>query len=213
MGKLIAIAGLAGSGKDTIGEYLCSQYLFKKDSFAAPLKDAVSSIFGWDRSKVEGTTPEGRAWREQVDPWWAEKLSMPHLTPRWALQNFGTEVFRQHFHDKIWMLSFENRIIQTDKDVVVTDARFPNELDLIRSIGGRTILVKRGPNPEWWDLAASVNTEPNEKLRSVKLNELKTYGVHPSEYSWVGLNYDFIVENNSTKDALYAEIDKFLKVV
>ena len=70
---IIGIAGFQGSGKDTIADYLQNIYGFKRDSFASTLKDAVSSVFGWDRELLEGRTKESRAWREQVDAWWSER--------------------------------------------------------------------------------------------------------------------------------------------
>ena len=66
---IIGVTGLIGSGKDTIADYLCTHKGFKRISFAASLKDAVSSVFGWDREMLEGTTKSSRVWREQVDPW------------------------------------------------------------------------------------------------------------------------------------------------
>jgi hypothetical protein len=93
---LIGLVGLIGSGKDTVAERLVSHHGFRRDSFARSLKDAVSSIFGWDRNLVEGNTKESRAWREQPDAFWSEKFGR-EVTPRWVLQYFGTEVCRGNF--------------------------------------------------------------------------------------------------------------------
>jgi len=51
---LIGIVGLISSGKDTVAERLVQEHNFKKDSFAKSLKDAVSSMFNWDREMLEG---------------------------------------------------------------------------------------------------------------------------------------------------------------
>ena len=98
---IIGICGFIGSGKDTIADYLVNLHHFRRESFASTLKDAVSQVFGWDRTMLEGRTKQAREWREQVDPWWAERLKMPTLTPRWILQYWGTEVCRAGFHDDI----------------------------------------------------------------------------------------------------------------
>ena len=45
---IIGFVGLIGSGKDTAADYLVNSYEFRRDSFAATLKDAVAAIFGWD---------------------------------------------------------------------------------------------------------------------------------------------------------------------
>ena len=96
---IIGISGLIGSGKDTVADYLVNVHEFRRESFAGTLKDAVSAVFGWDRTLLEGRTKASREWREQVDTWWAARLNMPNLTPRWVLQYWGTEVMRRGFHD------------------------------------------------------------------------------------------------------------------
>ena len=105
---IIGLCGLIGSGKDTAADYLCNFHEFRRDSFASTLKDAVASVFGWDRELLEGRTKQAREWREQIDPWWADRMHMPNLTPRLILQLWGTEVCRRGFHDDIWIASLEN---------------------------------------------------------------------------------------------------------
>jgi hypothetical protein len=83
---IVGICGFIGSGKDTVADYLVNFHEFRRESFANTLKDAVSSVFGWDRTMLEGRTKAAREWREQVDPWWSKRLDMPKLTPRWVLQ-------------------------------------------------------------------------------------------------------------------------------
>jgi len=141
---IIGICGFISSGKDTIADYLTNFHEFERESFASSLKDAISVIFGWDRQLLEGRTVQSRKWREQVDPWWAERLHMPHLTPRWILQNWGTEVCRQAFHDDIWIASLENKLRSTTQHIVITDCRFPNEMTALRNVGGKIIRVTRG---------------------------------------------------------------------
>ena len=66
---IVGICGLIGSGKGTVADILVEQG-FTKVSFADKLKDGVSTIFGWDRSLLEGDTDESRDWREQADEFW-----------------------------------------------------------------------------------------------------------------------------------------------
>jgi hypothetical protein len=149
---------------------------------------------------LEGRTKEAREWREQVDPWWAARLDMPTLTPRWVLQYWGTEVCRKAFHDDIWIASLENKLRNSKDHVVISDCRFPNEITSIRNAGGQIVWVQRGLLPEWYDIAVDANRGSN-----VALNDLKRLKIHASETAWVGTEFDAIIDNNSTIDALYQQ--------
>jgi hypothetical protein len=126
------------------------------------------------------------------------------ITPRWILQYWGTDVCRNHFHNDIWVASVEHKLINSKEDIVITDCRFANEVNAIRNTGGIAIRVKRGPDPEWYDSAVAYNKGPNSNttwaLSKRKLDKLK---IHASEYSSVGLDYDYMVENNGTIDELH----------
>ena len=199
---IIGICGFIGSGKDTVADYLVNFHEFRRESFASTLKDAVSAVFGWDRTLLEGRTKEAREWREQVDPWWAERLDMPTLTPRWVLQYWGTEVCRKGFHDDIWIASLENKLRNSKDHVVISDCRFPNEIQSIRNSGGIIIWVKRGELPEWYNHALAAN----ELGSNLALNELKMRKIHASETAWVGTKFDYTIENNGSIDDLYKEV-------
>jgi hypothetical protein len=203
---IIGICGFIGSGKDTVADYLVNFHEFRRESFANTLKDAVSSVFGWDRTMLEGRTKEAREWREQVDPWWAERLAMPTLTPRWVLQYWGTEVCRKSFHDDIWIASLENKLRNSKDHVVISDCRFPNEIASIKNAGGQIIWVKRGELPDWYQTAVDANRGSN-----VAINDLKMRKIHASETAWVGTEFDSELENNSSIDELYLKIESLVK--
>jgi hypothetical protein len=205
---IIGICGLIGSGKDTIADYLQNIHQFRRESFAHTLKDAVAQIFGWDRELLEGRTKESRHWREQVDPWWAERLKMPHLTPRYVLQVWGTEVARRSFHDDIWIAALENKLRKTTDDVVISDCRFPNEIKSIRNAGGIVIRVVRGPEPEWYEAALSLNRGPVGNITwALSREQLERFKVHASETAWIGTKFDAVIDNNADGlDRLYGQI-------
>jgi hypothetical protein len=198
---IIGICGFIGAGKDTAADYLVNFHEYRRESFANTLKDAVSAVFGWDRTMLEGRTKEARAWREEVDTWWAERLDMPHLTPRWILQYWGTEVCRQGFHDDMWIASLENKLRKTQDSVVISDCRFPNEIKAIKAQGGKIIWVQRGITPHWYSIAEQANRGDNKAREWLGLN-----GIHASEYSWAGTEFDAIIDNNGTIDNLYKQL-------
>jgi hypothetical protein len=204
---IIGVCGFIGSGKDTIADYLVNLHQFRRESFASTLKDAVSNVFGWDRDLLEGRTRHSREWREQVDPWWADRLGMPNLTPRWVLQYWGTEVVRKGFHDNTWIASLENKLRKSQDDVVISDCRFPNEIAAIKRAGGLVVRVHRGADPEWYRFAEIVNCGPERNLEwSRAKTQLENFNVHASETAWVGTNFDAVIDNNSTMDHLYTQV-------
>jgi hypothetical protein len=204
---IIGVCGFIGSGKDTIADYLTNFYGFRRESFANTLKDAVSMVFGWDRTMLEGRTKQAREWREQVDTWWAERLEMPDLTPRLMLQLWGTEVCRRGFHDDIWIASLENKLRNSRDDIVISDCRFPNEIKSIKEAGGIVIRVKRGPEPEWYDDAINANRgESGNFAWATSRTRLEKLGIHASETAWVGTKFDHVFDNNGSIDDLFAQI-------
>ena len=204
---IVGITGLIGSGKDTAADYLCTFHGYKRMSFAGTLKDAVAAVFDWNRELLEGSTKHSREWREQVDEWWSNRLGIPNLTPRWVLQRWGTEVCRQGFHNDIWVASVENKLRNTKEDIVITDCRFPNELTAIKGAGGITMRCHRGENPEWYSYAELYNTIENAGQRELCMAKLNYYNVHASEYSSVGLTYDYHLNNNKTITELHQQIE------
>ncbi len=181
---LIGVVGLIGSGKDTVSERLAQKHNFKKDSFAKSLKDAVSSMFNWDREMLEGKTDESRAWREQPDAFWSKQMGKD-VTPRWVLQYFGTEVMRGQMYDGIWVDSCLGRY--KGENTVISDTRFINEIKTIKEHGGKIICVTRGGLPTQEDM--------------------KKRGAHQSEWDWLDSTFDYVIDNNGTKEELFAKVD------
>ena len=202
---LLAVCGFIGSGKDTVSEYLAQQHGFQKQSFADPLKDSAAAMFGWDRKLLEGDTPESREWRETVDEWWSRRLAMPTLTPRWVLQYWGTEVARRGFHDDIWTASLEKRIIDSNTDTVISDCRFPNEIAMVKKLGGKIVRVRRGDDPDWYETAISACRGDRSAEQTIKHQ-----GIHCSEWSWLDTEFDHTIVNEGTLAELYAKVDQLV---
>lgn len=209
---IIGTCGFIGSGKGTFGEYLVNHHGWKSVSFAKSLKDMVSVVFHWPRELLEGDTKESREWRETVDLWWSEKLGK-QITPRWVLQNIGTDVMRNHFADDIWVLSLERAILDLNSNVVVTDVRFPNEIRNIRAMkGGMTVWIRRGELPQWYDLARAAN-DPMFLHAPEAHDEMVKLGVHLSEWAWVGQDMDHVIDNNGNLEELHLKADRLLEII
>jgi hypothetical protein len=183
---IIGLVGYIGSGKGTVRDILVRSHGYHGFAFADALKDATAQIFLWPRGLLEGDSNVSRSFRERVDVWWSNKLGY-EVTPRLILQKMGTEACREGIADNIWIAALEKRILGYD-DVVISDVRFPNEIDFIRSAGGVIIRVKRGVDPT-----------PEELSK-----------LHVSETAWNSYDPDFVIHNERTKDDLKENINNIL---
>lgn len=227
--KVLSVSGLIGSGKDTVADRLVTVHGYTRVSFAKPLKDIAATLFGWDRTMLEGGTAEARNQREVVDEWWSDKLDL-EVTPRYMLQLLGTEVMRKTLHDDIWVLAAERWLSNQDENarIVITDARFFNELSMIKGIGGKTLGIYRS-TPKWLDkfysvadsavrmqigksfMDADLQVKATAKqvqvagAHALKIIEVK---LHHSEWEHLLWNeYDTLLNNTGTLEQLYEQVD------
>lgn len=221
---IVSLTGLIGSGKDTVADHLIKEHGFVQLSFAESVKDALAVIFGWDREMLEGKTKEHREARNQVDVWWAKQLDIPHFTPRWAMTTFGTDVMRKHFDDRIWVLSVKDKITRLqqknpDVRIVISDARYVNELNMLRELGSVAFEITRGPSPAWWISAIIYNKCASLIERKIcqlyykyisKASNIFNSNIHSSEYDWVGYKFDHILFNDSSIDVLKKNVTMFV---
>ena len=128
---LIGLAGLAGSGKDTVADYIAMSGDFQRIAFADPLKRVALFLCGLTRQDVTDRTR-----KETVLPEWG-------LSPRQIMQRLGTEVGRQ-IHSELWVRHLD-RTIQRDagRNWIITDCRFRNEIAYVRRQGGTVWWVNR----------------------------------------------------------------------
>ena len=72
--------------------------------------------------------------------------------------------------------------------------------------------VERGERPEWYDAALAYNRGPNgNSLWAVSKRKLDELKIHASEYSSIGIKYDYTVDNNGSIDDLYYRISNIIK--
>lgn len=178
---IIGLKGKAGSGKDTVADYLVEKHGFIKITFAYAVKEIVSILTGWPINLLMGDTPESRKFREgEVHPDFG-------LTGRQLLQKIGTDLFRDGFDSDTWIKIARRRVLESNNNVVISDVRFPNECEMIQCNGGYIINVQRN-------------------LSGLASDELNN---HASEQNFICLD-EVILENNSTISDLYQKIEALL---
>ncbi|AYV76469.1 MAG: deoxynucleoside monophosphate kinase [Terrestrivirus sp.] len=181
--KIIGITGRKFNGKDTIANYLRDAYGYRQIAFAGPLKEICGKLFGFTNEQLHGNL------KETPDPTWFG------LTPRQVLQFVGTNMFRDHmselndnFGNDFWLLCARKtmeKIFKEDETAkfVISDVRFPNEVEMIKQMGGVVLRVSRP-----------------------SLNDNKNVDTHISELLIDELDVDCDVINNATKEELYNKI-------
>lgn len=217
--RVWGLLGHIGVGKTTVAEHLVATQGFHTLSFAGALRDTLSVIFNWPRPLLEGDTPTSRAWREQPDSWWSQRLGR-EITPRRMLQQLGTDCLREHFHPDIWVASLEHRLTQalaSGKSVVISDCRFANEIALVRQYQGCLVEVQRGPRPAWWSCAQQSarawQTPDWDQLwaRQATMTQLWPE-VHLSEWAWAAVATDHTLNNHHSREVLFADVRRVLEI-
>jgi hypothetical protein len=205
---IIAFSGIKFSGKDTAAEGLIRFHKFKRIGLADKLKDICSEVFNISRHDMDNPEMKESLFETAISlgPTHIDSLLKTLLRDgydfefddtreflcknfmdkkltsiREVLQVVGTDICRTYVKDDIWLEYIKNTIINYNGNIVVTDARFKNERDFLRTIGAVTILVIR-PGYE-------------NKSSHVSENQLGTED-----------EYDVIVNNNSSIVELQSNI-------
>ena len=172
---IIALTGRKYSGKDTAAD--CFTALgYERVKFAGALKEMLRALYrycGMPANEIERRI-EGDMKEEPCDVLCGE-------TSRRAMETIGTEWGRQMIAEEIWVSALKMRAVHSGK-VIVTDLRFPNELQAMRALGG---IVGRIIRPKFHGGTASA---------------------HISEQYVDDMQVDFEVRNNGTVDALHKNI-------
>lgn len=164
--SIISISGRIGSGKDEVGkiiQYLTSPeaiykggYSHCKDmgfsyevnweikKFAGKLKQIASIITGVPVDKFEDQefkkTNMPECWDKPQQS--GRYKALKPMTYRQFLQEIGTNAMRDNLHSNVWVSALFSDY-NTSSRWIITDTRFHNELEAVKSIGGITIRVVR----------------------------------------------------------------------
>lgn len=125
---IIGIAGPKRSGKNTLALGLCAALGLEEHSFAAPLRQFVADMLGWNLWELEHRKEEPIEWLDGV-------------TPRHMMQTLGTEWGRMLIHPDLWLRALAKRL--PAKGAVIADVRFENEARVIHELGGVVIQLSR----------------------------------------------------------------------
>ena len=133
---IIGLSGKKGSGKSYYTSYIIKTYNFIELSFAYPLKKSLELILNLSYDELYG---------EKKDSY----NNQYHCYNRELMQWLGTEVFREEFNKKfnyngsVWVDNVKNIILQNpNKNYVISDVRFLNEIEMIKSLNGIIINIK-----------------------------------------------------------------------
>jgi hypothetical protein len=180
--KIIGVTGLKRHGKNTIAEYFVKHHNYTMLQFAEPLKDVCKLLFHFTEEQVNGDQ------KEQMDPYWK-------VVPRKTMQWLGTDIFRKQIHsmipevdDRFWIKLMEKRIQDiwkhnTDQKIVISDVRFQNEVEFIKSLSHDSLIIK------------------------VVRGNTKITDVHISELSILQISEDNLIYNDTNIENLYKKLE------
>jgi hypothetical protein len=177
----IAISGKARTGKNTVSKILTS-YIpgeVATIAFADPIKRMAEEMFpSMPKEFLYGKSE----YRSKIIPG-AFKNEQP-LSVRDLLIDIGTNLGRSYKED-IWLDAFDYHLktaLNNSKSVIITDVRFRNEFDHLKSLGFYQIRVSRETNLE-------INHISETNQDSINDNE-----------------FDYILNNNRTIESLEKEV-------
>jgi hypothetical protein len=143
--RIVLLVGKKGAGKDTVANHLKSQG-WVQFAFADTIKESLCVLMGWDMTVFEHPI------KEAIDLEW-------NTSPRQMCQLIGTEFLRQQcsflktdvrhpndeqrrFNATFHIKRLHMKLCQYLKDhpsvpgIVITDGRFPDELQYVRELMG-----------------------------------------------------------------------------
>lgn len=179
--KILALTGIAGSGKTTLSNQLID-HGWEQTKFAAPIKSMITHLLLY----------------QGVDYYLANRMIDGDLkevptqllngrTPRHAMQTLGTE-WRELMHRNLWVDIWHRNILShpSEAKIVVDDVRFHHEANTVISLGGKMVRIDRPENP----LIATAG--------------------HISEIELTGLSVNGVIINNAKPEAMLRQLETII---
>lgn len=199
--KIIGFCGRKESGKSVLAK-VCKDYGYEVTRFAEPLKQLISNLIYVKREELDGlkTTVKNYSFQDMDCRFIADETNIPtHFvkevmknktfpTVRDLLQVIGTDLIRKYnpnWHvEKTfeYITSEENK----DKNFVIDDVRFPNEVDMIRKMGGTYWFVVR-PKVD--------NVSNHESENSLKWQDFDHIIINDKTLEYLEFNWRIFMEN------------------
>ena len=218
--KIIAISGKKQSGKDTTAKILqflayvdklhaqakaqgesielpsYHEFLELNDAvkqpiqvkkFAGKLKNIVAELLSCNVNDLESEDFKN----SKIDYLSSEDKI---ITPRYLLQYLGTDVLRNSIHEDIHVNMLLNELKSSQNAntlaFIITDLRFPNELDAIKQLGGVAIRINRN-----------------------EVNKVVSTSLHESETALDNAEFDCTIDNNGTFEELFFKVQKLYEML
>jgi hypothetical protein len=185
--EVIGLLGHQGVGKNYIAENILPSILKEKSSIVLALADHF---------KIDCIC------KHNLD--YDKVFIKKDFDTRKTLQKVGTEEGRNIYGDDIWIRTLENwmKVFYSRgiKRFIISDLRFQNEVDWIKSLNG-TVIKINAPERFMSRLISETNNN-SEKIKDIM--------THPSEKMIDEIkNYDICINNNPS-DNIKDEINKII---
>ena len=205
---IIGVNGKIGSGKDTVGkiiQYLTTNEAVKKITTLEEWLDSDDlngRDFNWKIKKFAGKlkTVASLLTGTPIEKFEDQEFKQKHMGLQWKmtyrefLQKLGTEAMRDGLHTNVWVnaLFADYKPESTGYNYlypqwVITDMRFPNEMEAVEEREGLTIRVVR-----------------NNGTRAIDINP------HASETALDDAEFDYEIINDGTLEDLVEKVREIL---
>ena len=188
--KYIGLSGHIGSGKDYVANYIAQNVERKCEvvKFATKLTEVTASILGVDDLSLF----QDREWKEKNQFIWQCTIDTTPtatgklISAREAQKIIGTDICRNLLGDNVWVNAFANTYNDPDTLYIISDLRFPNEMEFVQANNGIVVFI--------------------ENLQAAQNQHQKEAGiVHSSEKLVWDLHYgykqaDYVLANNDYTD-------------